>query len=112
MAVEEKELDQLRARAERLREQIAEAEAKAAETVRSQEGDIEKAQLETEVAMLERRLAEAKDAAKVSTVKEGAAGPLDQVTTQLEAAVARKDAPIGAVEPPAEAQADTDTEGK
>lgn len=106
MAVEEKDLEQLRSRADRLREQIADAETKAAENTTAQAREIEGAQLRTEVAMLERRLAEAKEAAKVSVAKESAAGPLDQVTTQLETAVAQKDAPVGPVEPPAEAEKD------
>lgn len=106
MAVEEKDLEQLRSRAERLREQIADAEVKAAENTTQQARSLEKAQLETEVTMLERRLVEAKEAAKVSVAKESASGPLEQVTTQLEVAQAQKDAPVGPVEPPAEAEKD------
>lgn len=106
MAVEEKDLEQKRAKADKLREQIAEAEAKAAENTTAQQAEIEGAQLDTEIARLERRLAEAKEAAKVSVAKESASGVMDQVTEQLEAAVAHQQAPIGVVETPAEKQAD------
>lgn len=85
-ALTEKDLEQKRAKNERLREQIADAEAKAAAVSQEQNYTIEGATLDAETARLEARLAAAKEAAKVSNIKGGAAGPLAAVEEQLRAA--------------------------
>jgi hypothetical protein len=82
----EKELEQKRARNERLREQIADAEAKAAAATTEQSLSLEGATLDAETARLEARLAAAKEAAKISNIKSGVEGPLAAVNDQLEAA--------------------------
>lgn len=84
--VTEKDLEQKRARNERLRTQIADAEAKAASASQEQSRSIEAQQLDAETARLEAKLASAKEAAKVSTIKSGAEGPLAAATEQLKAA--------------------------
>lgn len=92
MPISEEDLQKKRDKAEKLREQIAEAEATAAANSQNAVNEIEAKQLDAETARLETRLAQAKAAAKVSAAKEGAAGPLAQVTEQLEAANAAKSA--------------------
>lgn len=99
----EKDLEQRRERNTRLREQIAEAEAKAADQLQSQNRAIEAAGLDAETARLEARLAAAKQAAKVSNTKAGAAGPLAAVTDQLKAAQAGGTPPGVAVDTNGEA---------
>lgn len=84
----EKDLEQKRSKNDKLREQIAEAEAKAAVQVQQKNMEIEAATLDAETARLEAQLARAREAAKVSVVAEGASGPLAAVTAQLEAAQA------------------------
>ena len=85
-ALTDKDLEQKRERNEKLREQIATAEAKAASTVQDHSREIEAAQLDAETARLEKQLAAAKEAAKPSNLKAGAAGPLAAAKAQLEAA--------------------------
>lgn len=84
--VSEKDLEKKRQNNERLREQIAEAEATAAGRLQEQSRAIEGAQLDAEAARLKARLAAAKEAAKASAAKSGSEGPLSSVTAQLEAA--------------------------
>lgn len=94
----DKDLEQRRAKNERLREQIAAAEAKAAAQVNQTSLQIEAANLDAETARLEARLAAAKEAAKVSNVRSGAEGPLAAVSAQLEAAQASVTPPGVAVD--------------
>jgi molecular chaperone GrpE (heat shock protein) len=111
MAISEDDLQKKRERLDKLREQIADAEAAASSSVQDQSNAIEAKQLDAEMARLEARLAQAKAAAKVSVAKEGAAGPLAQVTDQLEAAVAAKDNPVGPVDTNADSSADDKNKG-
>ena len=82
----EKDLEQKRAKNERLREQIADAEAKAAAATQEQSLSLEGLALDAETAKLEARLQAAKEAAKSSNIKSGVEGPLAAVNDQLEAA--------------------------
>lgn len=86
MPVTEKDLEKKRERIAKLREQVANEEAKAATHALDQSREIEVKQLEAEEARLEAQLAAAKEAAKRSAAKEGASGTLASVTEQLEAA--------------------------
>lgn len=85
-ALTEKDLEQKRAKNDRLREQIAEAEAKAADQLQDQSRAIEGAVLDAETARLESQLAAAKEAAKTANSKSGATGPLAAAEAQLKAA--------------------------
>lgn len=87
-ALTEKDLEQKRAKNERLRKQIADAEAKAAAAAQEQNLAIEAAALDAETARLEAQLAAAREAAKVSNIRSGATGPLAAVEEQLKAAQA------------------------
>jgi hypothetical protein len=96
--VSEDDLQKKRDANEKLREQIAAAEASAAERVADQNNQLEATQLDAERARLEARLQQAKAAAKVTAVKEGAAGPLAAVQDQLAAAEAAKKNTVGPVD--------------
>src|SRR3712207_3997498 len=90
VATSQEDLDQKAADLQKLREQVADEEAK--RVVREQEvaNDVTMRQLEAEEAALRARLAVAKEQGKVSAVKEGAAAPLDAVKDQLAAAKAQE----------------------
>lgn len=105
-AVTDKDLEQKRNRVEKLREQIAEAEAKAAAAVQDQNNAIEAASLDAEAARLEAQLNAAKERAKAAS-KDGT-GPLAAVTAQLEAAQAPTTPPGVAVDTNAGADAQAD----
>lgn len=77
---------------QKLREQVADAEAKRVERERVVSNDLHMAQLESEEAALRARLAQAREASKVSNVKSGADAPLAAVQAQMEAAVAQEQA--------------------
>jgi acetylornithine/succinyldiaminopimelate/putrescine aminotransferase len=77
---------------QKLREQVADAEAKRVERERAVSNDLTFAQLESEEAALRARLAAAREASKVTTVNSGAEAPLAAVKEQMEAAVAREQA--------------------
>jgi len=98
MPISEEDLQKRRDKADKLREQIAAAEAAATSHVQDASNEFEAAQLDAEVARLETRLQHAKAAAKISVAKDGASGPLAAVKEQLEAAVAAKDNPVGPVD--------------
>jgi len=85
-AVTENDLEQKRAKVEKLREQIAAAEAKAATAVQDQSNAIEAAALDAEAARLEARLAAAKEQAKVSNVKDGSAELSETLKAAMKAA--------------------------
>lgn len=95
--ISEKDLEQIRTRNDKLREQIAEQQQKAAEATAMQSRVVEYAQLETETAKLERQLELAKAAAKTAS-KTPSEGPLAQVTETLEAAQAQVGLPTGVVD--------------
>jgi hypothetical protein len=97
-ALTEKDLEQKRDKNARLREQIAEAEAQAAERLQEKSTEIEAKTLDAETARLEAQLAAAREAAKASVAKSGAAGPLEAVTKEAEAAAAGMTPPGVAVD--------------
>lgn len=113
-ALTDKDLEQKREKNARLREQIAEQEAKAASAAQDQTMQIEASQLDAETARLEAQLAAAKEAAKVSVAKEGAATPLAAAREQLEAAQAGITPPGVAVDTnkTAETESDKDSDSK
>ena len=108
MPISEEDLQKKRDKAEKLREQIAEAEVAATAQAQDQTNVIEAAQLDAELARLEARLAQAKASAKVSVAKEGAAGPLAAVQDQLKAAEAAKGNTVGPVDTNAGVTSDDD----
>jgi hypothetical protein len=75
-------------RVEKLRQQVADANAKRLENERAQTNSIQFAQLEAEEARLELELTRAKSASTVSAAKSGASAPLDAAKASMEAAVA------------------------
>jgi hypothetical protein len=100
MSTTDEELDKERDRIAKLREQIAEANSAREDRERGLTNDIAKAQLQAEGARLEAELAEAKAAAKASTVKAGASDQLEvnreaekaaDERTKAAAAAARKE---------------------
>lgn len=99
MAISEDDLQKRRDKANKLREQIADAEAAASTNVQEASNQIEATQLDAEIVSLEATLQRAKAAAKVTVAKEGASGPLAAVKDQLAAAEALKDQPVGPVDP-------------
>lgn len=98
-AVSDKDLEKLRDKGDKLREQIAAAEAEAAQKITDASNAIVQSQLEAENARLEARLAAAKAAAKTTTIKEGSEGLHATLDEQLEAAKAAAAAPQGPVDP-------------
>lgn len=92
MPTSDEDLAKEQARVEKLRQQLADEEAKRVERERSLANDITLAQLQAEAAQLEARLAVAKEQGKVATVKDGAAAPLDAAKAQMEQAVAAQKA--------------------
>lgn len=92
MPTSDEELQAKADRVEKLRSQVAAEEAKRATREREIANDITAAQLDAEAAALETRLQVAKDAGKVSAVKEGASAPLDAARESLATAVAQQDA--------------------
>jgi hypothetical protein len=88
MAITDEELDDKRQHAEKLREQVANEEAK--RLTREAEGAnaLASAQLDAEIVRLEAQLATAKERNKVAAVKDGMAVPLEAVQTDLDNAKA------------------------
>lgn len=82
MPVTDKDLEKKRERIAKLREQVANEEAKAAENVLEQSREIEIAQLDVEEARLQAQLSAAKEVAKRSNVTSGSV----DLTANLEAA--------------------------
>lgn len=109
-AVTDDELQKKRDRNERLREQIAAAEADAATRASEAANEITAKQLDAENARLEARLAQAKEAAKASSVKDGASSVLASVDDQLKAARAAASNPVGPVDTNAGRKSSTDNE--
>jgi hypothetical protein len=82
VATSDEDLDKMRDRVEKLRQQVATEEAKLTERQADLQNDITAAQLETETARLEAQLQAAKEANKVSTVKEGVSSLLAAATEE------------------------------
>lgn len=80
------ELEQKRSKNEKLRDQLAAAQAKTADALSDQNNVIEGKTLDAETARLEAQLAAAKEQAKVSSIRSGNEGTLAAVDAQLEAA--------------------------
>lgn len=92
MPTSDEDLQKQSDRVQKLREQVAAEEAKRTTRERDLANDVTMAQLQAEEAALEARLAVAKDAGKVGSVKAGAAAPLEAAKEQMERAVAQKKA--------------------
>lgn len=92
MPTSDEDLQKQSDRVQKLREQVAAEEAKRTTRERDLANDVTMAQLQAEEATLEARLAVAKDAGKVASVKAGAAAPLEAAKEQMERAVAQKKA--------------------
>ena len=92
MPTSDEDLQKKADRVKTLRQQVARAEATRIDRERSVANDIQMTQLEAEEAALEARLAVAKEAGKVSVVRDGIAAPLDAAKDQLAAAVAQQQA--------------------
>lgn len=95
----EEDLDKKRQNNEKLRAQLAETQQKAAAAAYEQGLVVQGAQLDAETAALEAQLSAAKEAAKVSNIKAGASGPLDQAAEAAKAASAGTTPPGVTVEP-------------
>lgn len=97
-AVSEEELQKLRDDNEKLRKKIATTSVKQAENESVRNQEIEAMQLQGENARLQAQLAQAEEAAKVSTSKEGAANILEAAQLQLRQAQAVAKQPAGPVD--------------
>ncbi len=87
MPTTEEELQQKRERNAKLREQLAQEEAKRVEREVNLANDLTAAQLDAEEARLKAQLTDAKEAAKVANVKEGASAPLAAAKEEMQRAV-------------------------
>jgi len=94
-APSEEELDELRKRNEKLREQVATQQAKASDNDAERAREYEASQLLIENTRLEAQLASAKERAKVGVSRDGASNLLDAADTQLAAAQAALENPQG-----------------
>lgn len=95
----EEELDKKRDNNQKLRDQLAETQQKAAAAAYEQGLVVQGAQLDAETAALEAQLSAAKEAAKASNIKAGAAGPLQQANEAAAAVSADITPPGVTVEP-------------
>lgn len=93
--VSDEELQAKRDRVAKLREQLANEEAKASVRVREQENAIEAAQLDAEEARLQLQLHNAKEGAKVASVKQGVEPVLTSAKEQMRLAEAQLKAAQG-----------------
>lgn len=112
MPTSDEDLQKEAERVQKLREQVSNAEAKRTERERELANDVTMTQLQAEAAALEARLAVAKEAGKVSSVKDGASAPLDAAKEQLRRAVAQKEAAEAAPKESARATESTGTGGQ
>lgn len=92
MPTSDEDLQKKQAHVQKLRQQLAAAEA--SRTAREAElaNDVTAAQLDAEAARLEADLASAKDLAKVGSVKAAAAAPLDAARAAMKAELSRGEA--------------------
>lgn len=86
MPATQEDVDKARDRVNKLREQVSDARTSEAERVLAAQRDLDLASLEAEEARLKGELVTAKEAAKASTVKAGAADLLESVKDQRKAA--------------------------
>lgn len=100
MPTSEEDLEAKRQRNVKLREQIEAEHAKRVTREREAANDIVAVQLDVEGARLESELASAKEAAKVSTIKQGTAAPMANAKDAMAAAVEAQKA-AAATPPPA-----------
>lgn len=77
MPTSDEDLQKKREEAQRLREQVANEEAKRLEREREATNEIEAATLDAEIAQLKANLAAAKESAKVGVVKGGTSAPIE-----------------------------------
>lgn len=89
MTTTDKELATKRARVQKLREQLADAEAKRVAQEQDMSNDVLAAQLDAEAAQLEVQLAEAKRTSKVTVVREGVSSITDTARDDVAAAEAQ-----------------------
>jgi hypothetical protein len=87
--VSDEELAKKQERVARLRQQVADAEATRTTRERDQANAITMAQLDAEEARLQAQLDAAKASAKVTSVREGASGPLEAAREDLRTAEAQ-----------------------
>lgn len=98
MSVTDEELERERARTTELREQIAEANSKAAENTAATARQLEFEQVKAENARLEAELKRAEAVVERSEDDEGTTTPLGQVREQLAVAQAAAEQPVGPVD--------------
>lgn len=89
MPTSQEELDKKAQELIKLRDKVADAEAKRFSNESELANDVTMKQLEAEEAMLSARLTVAENASKKSAVSDGAAAPLDAVKEQLRLATAQ-----------------------
>lgn len=92
MPTSNEDLQKKAERLQKLREQVAAEESKRTSRESELANDVKMTEMEAEEARLEARLAAAKDAGKVGSVKAGASAPLEAAKEQMERAVAQKKA--------------------
>lgn len=92
MPTSDEDLQTLQDDVQKLRDQVAAEDAKAAARARGIDNDIAAAQLTAEKVRLETQLAQSKEAAKVGSVKAGASAPLQSAQQLMELAVAQQKA--------------------
>jgi colicin import membrane protein len=97
VATTDEELDQKRQHVQKLRDQVAQEEAKRISREADLVNDIAAAQLDAEATRLEAQLAEAKRQNKVTDVKEGASTVLDAIKADQQQADAQAKAQEAAV---------------
>lgn len=108
--VSEEELQQLREHNAKLRKDIADANSKQAENEANRQRELEAIQLGAEAARLEGQLARAKEAAKVTTSREGAATLVESAKERLKQEQQAAEQPVGPVD--TNEGRDTDTDKK
>lgn len=87
MPTSDEDLQSLQDEVQKLRDQVAAEDAKAAERVRQTDNDIAAAQLNAERTRLQAQLAQAKEASKASNIKSGAGAPLAAARADMALAV-------------------------
>lgn len=95
MPTSDEELQRKAEAVQKLREQVTEAEAQREQRELDTANDVTMTQLEAEEAALRARLAQAKEAGKVASVKSGVEAPLNAAKEQLKANLARQKAAEG-----------------
>lgn len=92
MPTSDEDLDKQKDKVQKLREDVAQAEATRINREASLANDETMLRLQTEEAQLRARLAEVKESSKASSVKAGNDAPLSAAKADMEAAVARQKA--------------------